>query len=186
MGMEKHMNKELRILMLEDVAADAELVERELRKGGIVFNPKRVETKEDFQRELKDFAPDIILADFSLPSFGGLSALLIAKKEAPDIPFILVSGAVGDELAVKMLKEGATDYVLKSNLSRLVPSVTRALHEAEEHDKRKKAEEELKNRVKELEDFYNMAVLRELKMVELKKEIENLKEELSKYKKGEI
>jgi DNA-binding NtrC family response regulator len=185
-----YTDRELRILMLEDVAADAELIERELRKGGVVFASKRVETKEDFQKELRDFMPDIILADYSLPTFSGLSALLIVKKESPDVPFILVSGAVGDELAVRMLKEGATDYVLKSNLSRLVPAVNRALKEAEEHDERKKAEEkilrseeELKKRVKELEEFYNMAVTRELKMIELKKEIEGLKEELLKYKK---
>ncbi len=138
-----YTDRELRILMLEDVAADAELIERELRKGGVVFASKRVETKEDFQKELRDFMPDIILADYSLPTFSGLSALLIVKKESPDVPFILVSGAVGDELAVRMLKEGATDYVLKSNLSRLVPAVNRALKEAEEHDERKKAEEKI-------------------------------------------
>lgn len=185
-----YTDRELRILMLEDVAADAELIERELRKGGVVFASKRVETKEDFQKELRDFMPDIILADYSLPTFSGLSALLIVKKESPDVPFILVSGAVGDELAVRMLKEGATDYVLKSNLSRLVPAVNRALKEAEEHDERKKAEEkilrseeELKKRVKELEEFYDMALTRELKMIELKEEIESLKEELGKYKK---
>ena len=139
------MDKELRILILEDVPADAELIERELRKGGIVFSSRRVETKEDFQKELRDFMPDIILADYSLPTFSGLSALLIVKKESPDVPFILVSGAIGEELAVKMLKEGATDYVLKSRLSHLVPAVNRALHEAEERAERKRAEEALRD-----------------------------------------
>lgn len=137
------MSKELHILILEDVPADAELIERELRKGGIIFVSKRVETKEDFQKELRDFMPDIILADFSLPTFSGLSALLIVKKESPDVPFILVSGAIGEELAVKMLKEGATDYVLKSRLSRLVLSVMRALREVEEKRERKKTEEQI-------------------------------------------
>jgi len=137
------MSKELHILILEDVAADAELIERELRKGDIAFSSRRVETKEDFQKELRDFMPDIILADFSLPTFSGLSALLIVKKENPDAPFILVSGAIGEELAVKMLKEGATDYVMKSHLSRLVPAVKRALREVEERRERKQAEEAL-------------------------------------------
>jgi DNA-binding NtrC family response regulator len=138
------MSKELHILILEDVPADAELIALELRKGGIVFSSRRVETKEDFQKELRDFMPDIILADFSLPAFSGLSALLIVKKESPNVPLILVSGAIGEELAVKMLKEGATDYVLKSRLSHLVPAVNRALREAEERAERKGAEEALR------------------------------------------
>jgi PAS domain S-box-containing protein len=138
------MSKELHILILEDVPADAELIALELRKGGIVFSSRRVETKEDFQKELRDFMPDIILADFSLPAFSGLSALVIVKKESPDVPLILVSGAIGEELAVKMLKEGATDYVLKSRLSHLVPAVNRALREAEERAERKGAEEALR------------------------------------------
>ncbi len=143
------MSKELHILILEDVPEDAELIARELRKGGIVFSSRRVETKEDFQKELRDFMPDIILADFSLPAFSGLSALLIVKKESPDVPLILVSGAIGEELAVKMLKEGATDYVLKSRLSHLVPAIMRALREVEERRERKRAEEVLANALNE-------------------------------------
>ncbi len=137
------MSKELHILILEDVATDAELIERELHKAGVAFVSKRVEIREAFQKELTDFVPDIILADYSLPQFDGLSALAIAKEQCPDVPFILVSGAIGEELAIEAIKSGATDYVLKQRLSRLGHTVHRALREVEERAERKRAEEEL-------------------------------------------
>lgn len=179
------MDKELKILILEDQNTDAELMERELRKEGISFSSRRVETKEDFLRELKDFAPDLILSDYKLPYFNGSSALAIAREQCPEVPFIFVSGMIGEELAIETLKEGATDYVLKERLSRLVPATSRALREADERTARKHAEEQLKKRVKELEEFYDMAVNRELRMVELKEEIEELKEELKNIKNHE-
>jgi len=141
------MGKELQILILEDVAADAELIERELRKGGIAFLSKRVETKKAFLKEIKDFTPDIILADYTLPSFDGLSALKIAKERCPDVPFIFVSGTIGEELAVETLKRGAIDYVLKDRLSRLVPALNRALREVKERAERKRSEKALQYRV---------------------------------------
>lgn len=137
------MSKELHILILEDVPADAELIERELHKAGVAFVSKRVETREAFQKELTDFVPDIILADYSLPQFDGLSALAIAKEQCPDVPFILVSGAIGEELAIEAIKSGATDYVLKQRLSRLGHTVHRALREVEERAERRRAEEAL-------------------------------------------
>ena len=138
------MEKKLRILILEDVPADAELMERELRKGGIIFSSKKVDTKKAFLKELKEFAPDLILGDYSLPSFDGLTALAIVQEKYPDIPFIFVSGSIGEELAIETLKRGSTDYVLKDRLSRLVPGVNRALREIKERTERKKAEEALK------------------------------------------
>jgi len=135
---------ELRILMLEDVPADAELIERELRKGGIVFTSIRVETREDFRRKLEEFAPDLILADHKLPSFDGLSALTIAKGECPDVPFIFVTGSMGEEWAIDTLKKGATDYILKERLTRLAPAVTRALAEVREREEREKTERDLR------------------------------------------
>src|SRR4030042_3100043 len=180
------MDKELRILILEEVPADAELMERELRKGGITFSSKRVDTRKAFLKELKEFAPDLVLGDYSLPSFDGLTALAIAQEKYPDIPFIFVSGSIGEELAIETLKRGATDYVLKDRLSRLVPAVNRVLREIEERTARQQAEEQLKKRFKELEEFYDMAVGRELKMIELKEEKERLTEELKRYKKREI
>jgi formate hydrogenlyase transcriptional activator len=179
----RDMEEELRILILEDVLTDAELMGNELRKGGINFVSKLVKTREDFLRELKDFAPHIILSDYNVPSFSGPLAMEIVKEQYPDIPFIFVSGAIGEELAIETLKKGATDYVLKDRLPRLVPAVSRALREIEERTARQNAEEQLKKRFKELEEFYDIAVGRELKMVELKEEIGRLKEELKKYKK---
>ncbi|HSO25823.1 MAG TPA: response regulator, partial [Methanobacteriaceae archaeon] len=131
------------ILILEDVPFDVELMEREIKKSGINFVSHTVEIEEDFLREIKEFKPDLILADHSLPHFDGLSAMEIAKKECPDVPFIFVSGTIGEEFAVDALKNGAKDYVLKSNLSKVVPAIKRALEEVKEQQKRKKAEEAL-------------------------------------------
>jgi PAS domain S-box-containing protein/diguanylate cyclase (GGDEF)-like protein len=118
----------LRVLALEDITTEAELVRRELERAGLPCTIARVETEPDFRRGLAD-RPDIILSDFSLPAFDGLSALAIARAEAPDVPFIFVSGTLGEERAVEALKLGATDYVLKMNLARLGPVVSRALQE---------------------------------------------------------
>ncbi|MBM4331862.1 MAG: response regulator [Deltaproteobacteria bacterium] len=145
------MEKELRILILEDVSADAELMEREIRQAGFEFASRRVETKGTFLKELGDFAPDLILADYKLPSFDGLSALAIAQEKCPDIPFLFISGTVGEELAIETLKRGATDYVLKQGLSRLGPAVNRALREVEERNDRKRAEEALRTEREKLE-----------------------------------
>ena len=145
------MNNKLRILILEDTASDAELMEDELKQAGLDFIAKRVATKADFVKQLDEFLPDLILADYSLPGFSGKSALNIVVNQYPDIPFIFVSGALGEELAVELLKKGATDYVLKNNLLRLAPSVNRALKELAEHKERRKAEEDLKKSEKELQ-----------------------------------
>ena len=151
------MEKELRILILEDVPADAELMERELRKGGIIFSSKKVDTKKAFLKELKEFAPDLILGDYSLPSFDGLTALEIVREKCPDIPFVFVSGSIGEELAIETLKKGATDYVLKNRLSRLVPAVTRALREVEERNKRKRAEDKLREQKDRAQKYLDVA-----------------------------
>jgi len=137
------MDKELRILILEDVPTDAELMEQELHKAGMAFISKRVETREDFFEAIKDSAPDLILADCFLPSFDGLSALAIAQEQCPDVPFIFVTGAIGEDFAIETFKRGGTDYVLKQRLPRLVPAVSRALREAEERVQRKRTEEAL-------------------------------------------
>ncbi len=138
------MNRGLRILLLEDVLSDAELLERKLHQAGLSFSLQRVETEEAFTRELEYPLPDLIFSDYSLPSFDGLSALVIAQEKCPDVPFILISGAISEDVAIEALKKGATDYVLKDRLSRLVPVVHRALKEFKEHTERKKAEEKLR------------------------------------------
>ena len=146
------MKKEVRILILEDVPADAELMERELHKGGVEFSAKRVETKETFLKELKDFVPDLILADLTLPTFNGIAALAIVQERYPDIPFIFVSGTIGEELAIETLKRGAADYVLKDRLSCLVPAVNQALSKAEERVNLKRGEEEREKLIHELQE----------------------------------
>jgi PAS domain S-box-containing protein len=139
------MEREIRILFLEDVPTDAELARYELVEAGMTFSSRCVAAREDFIRELEEFSPDIILSDYSLPAFDGLSALTITAEKHPDIPFIFVSGALGEERAIEMLKKGATDYVLKDRLSRLAPAVSRALQEARERAERKLADAALKD-----------------------------------------
>ncbi|MGE0130838.1 MAG: sigma 54-interacting transcriptional regulator [Blastocatellales bacterium] len=148
------MEKELRILILEDIAAHAELMERELRKAGMIFSAKRVATRAAFIAALGDFNPDLILADYSLPSFDGAAALSIAREQRPDAPFVFVSGAIGEELAIETLKQGATDYVLKQRLARLAPAARRALREAEDRCARQQAEAALRKAHDELEVRY--------------------------------
>jgi DNA-binding NarL/FixJ family response regulator len=134
------------------MAADAELIEDELTQAGFNYVARRVAGKSSFIKELKEFSPDLILADYSLPGFDGRAALKIVVDKYNDTPFIFVSGALGEELAIELLKKGATDYVLKNKLSRLVPSVRRALNESAERNERKKAENELRLKSKSLEE----------------------------------
>src|SRR5262245_42560605 len=115
-------------------------MERELRKAEMVFSPQCVATRDAFLAALGDFHPDLILADYSLPSFDGIAALSIAREQCPAVPFVFVSGALGEELAIETLKQGATDYVLKQRLERLVPAVRRALLDAEERAASRQAE----------------------------------------------
>ena len=138
------MSNELKILILEDVPSDAELMEEELTDSGMTFTSKRVATKASYLNAIDEYCPNIILSDYSLPSFDGLSALKIAREKCPDVPFIFVSGALGEEMAIELLKKGATDYVLKNRLSRLGPAVSRALSEVEERNERKRVENALK------------------------------------------
>lgn len=119
----------LKILLVEDTDSDAELVERALRRGGLEFELHRIETEESFRSGLQTWKPGIVLADYRLPLFDGLTALRIARELEPELPFIIVSGTLGDEKAVEVLKLGANDYVLKDRLSRLVPAIERALQD---------------------------------------------------------
>jgi two-component system sensor histidine kinase NreB len=141
------LNASLGILLLEDVFTDAELVTHELRQGGFLFTTRQVQTRAEFEEALRASPPDVILADYSLPTFDGLSALAIARREIPDVPFIFVSGAIGEERAIEALKMGATDYVLKDRLGRLVPAVQRALQEVDGRTRRRLAEASLRDAV---------------------------------------
>src|SRR6267142_1861710 len=145
------MKPPLRILHLEDNPTDAELIQAAVESAGIRARVTRVETQADFVASLDRGGFDIILADYTLPSFDGLSALKIALEKCPDVPFIFVSGTLGEEVAIEALKIGATDYILKQRLSRIVPSVHRALREAKERAERKQAEASLSEEKRLLE-----------------------------------
>ena len=144
------MDRALRILLVEDSEYDAELQFRELARAGIPFDVLRVQTEADYIDELERYGPDIILSDYHIPGFGGLQALKIASMRAPDIPFVFVSGALGEDKAVELLQRGATDYVLKTNLTRLSAAVNRAIGEADAGRARRKAEA----RVQHLSNLY--------------------------------
>lgn len=140
------MNVPLRILHVEDDSADAEVTQDLLRSGGFTCDTTRVDTESGLLAALQQGRFDLILADYVLPSFDGLSALRIAREQQPDLPFIFVSGMMGEEVAIEALKVGATDYVLKTRMSRLVPAVQRAMREARERDELRRAERELRER----------------------------------------
>lgn len=138
------MKSFLRILYLEDDPRDGQLVQETLEAGGSSCHLTRVDTEADFIASLRLGGFDLILADYTLPSFDGLSALSIAQQGWPQLPFIFVSGTLDEEIAIEALKIGATDYVFKTRLSRIGPSVQRALREAEERAERRRAEDALR------------------------------------------
>jgi PAS domain S-box-containing protein len=138
------MKSQLRILHLEDDPRDAELIQDTLETDGIRCSVQRVETEADFVASLQKGEFDLILADYTLPSFDGLSAMHIARQNWPHLPFIFVSGTLDEEIAIEALNIGATDYVYKTRLSRIVPSVQRALREAAEKTELRHAEEALR------------------------------------------
>jgi len=130
----------LKILLVEDVDADAKLIERELGRAGVRFGSRRVDTREDFTGALESFSPDVILADFTLPQFGALEALEMLKARGSDVPLILVTGANSEEVAVQCLQHGAEDYILKSSLKRLPGAVQQSLRKHRADRQRKEAE----------------------------------------------
>jgi signal transduction histidine kinase len=140
----------LRILLLEDNAPHAELVEHFLRGNALKFQLTRVETRDAFLDQILNHPPDVILSDYALPAFDGYAALAIAREKAPDIPFIFVTGTMGEEVAIETLKSGATDYVLKTRLARLAPAVQRALRETADRRERQRAEEKLRKSLDQL------------------------------------
>lgn len=136
--------EQLSILLLEDSALDADLAIAKLIRGGIRADVRRVDTRAAFEQALQAKHYDIILADYCLPDFDGLSALAITREKQPDTPFIFVSGMLGEEIAIDSLQRGATDYVLKQRLERLAPAVKRALAEATERQRREQTEAALR------------------------------------------
>lgn len=137
------MTGKLKILFVEDVKSDAELIWREIEKNNIYFSKVLVDTRAGYLEKMKDFAPDLIISDYKLPQFNGMEALLIRNELAPLIPFILVTGSINEEVAVDCIKAGADDYILKENLSRLVPAITTSINKIKLAKEKKTAEDEL-------------------------------------------
>lgn len=138
------MKKDIKILILEDNFADADLIVRQLKKSEITFLSKIVETKKMFEESLETFCPDIILSDYSLPAFDAVSAFRIVQKKNLITPFIIISGTIGEENAVMLIKDGITDFASKNNLLALPQKVIRALKEADESQEKKEILEKLK------------------------------------------
>lgn len=138
------MSQTICILLLEDQIADAELIKYALNDGLADFSLRRIDTRDEFVQGLEQGPLDLILSDYGLPGFDGLAALELARQKRPEVPFIFVSGTLGEERAIETLKRGATDYVLKTRLARLVPAVHRAMREAVERRERRQAEDKLR------------------------------------------
>ncbi len=146
------IDEELRILILEDRITDADLSQRELRRTGLRFTARRVQTRAEFETALDKFRPDLILSDFTLPGvFDGLTALELARASCPHVPFVLVSGTIGEENAVEAMKLGAADYVLKDRMERLGPAVLEALEAARLRKEKEREKTALKAALRECE-----------------------------------
>lgn len=143
-------NTPLRILMLEDVEDDVGLIERVLEREGLAFKAQRVDSRETFTEGLRTFRPDVVLSDHALPQFNSLEALRVCREHSASVPFILVTGSVSEEFAVNCLKQGADDYVLKTNLVRLPAAIRGALKQRRDEMHRKMAENTLRRQNEEL------------------------------------
>lgn len=150
------------ILYLEDNPMDAEMIERSLAKAGILFDATVVSTRADFEAELAKKAYDLILCDNRLPSFDGLAALRLVREKLPEIPFIFVSGSIGEDAAIEALQRGATDYILKDRPGRLASAVRRAIHDSEERKKRQEAEEALRRSEEQVRQIQKLEAIGQL------------------------
>ncbi|HLZ87935.1 MAG TPA: ATP-binding protein [Puia sp.] len=149
--MNPEFNYPVRILILEHEPDDIALLQYELKKGGLQYSSVVVQDRANYEQTLRDFKPDLVLSDFVLPEFDGAAAFYLKKEIAPDIPFIIVSGTIGEENAVQLIKAGVTDYVLKDKLFTVVTKIGRALKESQEHREKKEQEQRLENYARELE-----------------------------------
>ena len=157
------MNKPLHCLIVEDSENDTLLVVRQLRSGGYDVTWERVETAEAMRAALGRQPWDVVIADYSMPRFSGLAALELLKASGKGVPFIIVSGTIGEEEAVAAMKAGAHDYIMKGNLARLVPAMERELREAVEWRARRRAEvalQESEQKYRELVEHANSIIMR--------------------------
>jgi len=163
------MKKTLRVLIVEDSEDDALLVIHELKRGGHDVTFKRVETAEAMTAALDKQAWDVIISDYRLPHFSAPESLKLSYQSGLDLPFIVISGTIGEETAVEMMKAGAHDYLMKDNLTRLVPAIERELNEAAVRRQRRQVQYDLNERVKELQCLYNIAKITERSNIALDK-----------------
>jgi diguanylate cyclase (GGDEF)-like protein len=177
------MEQGLRLLILEDVAAEAQLAVHQLKRAGLNCTWTRVETEDAFREALHELRPDLILSDFSIPGYDGSAALELTRREAPEIPFIFVSGTIGEERAIEALKAGAVDYVLKSNLERLAPAVRRALKEVAVRHAQRAAEQRVErlSRVLQMLSAINAGVVRIRDRTRLFEETCRIAHDVGKY-----
>jgi two-component system sensor histidine kinase UhpB len=153
----KKMTTETKILIVEHDLQDLELLKYSLKKGGIQYTSETVENEQDYCEALGRYLPDIILSDYSFPSFDGLRAFALRESVCPGIPFIFVSGAIGEETSVELIKKGVTDFVLKDKLFSLCPKVVRALTESLEKRQKAGAEQELRKSEERLSKAQELA-----------------------------
>jgi len=167
------MNTSLNLLVVEDSADDSLLLVHELKSAG--FEPvwRRVDTEADFLAAIQE-PPDLILSDYSMPQFNGLRAAKLLQESGRDIPFILVSGTVGEELAVEAMKCGATDYLLKDRITRLGVAVRQALEQKQLRAERARAEAEVRAQLNELRRWHEVMLDREEHILVLKNEVNEL------------
>jgi PAS domain S-box-containing protein len=156
------MSVSLRVLIVEDSEDDATLLERELRRGGYETAYKRVETAATMSAELKRREWDIVISDYVMPKFSGLKALKVFKDSGLDLPFIVISGKIGEETAVEAMRAGAHDYIMKDNLARLVPAIQRELKEAAVRQERKLAQEALRQQAQVIDQIHDSVVSADL------------------------
>jgi PAS domain S-box-containing protein len=153
------MEKALRLLVLEDNPGDVGLIRYELEEANLNFELKHVLTKMDFLKELEDFSPDLILADYTIPGFNGMEALALVKELASVIPLIFVTGTIDEVTAVECMKAGATDYILKDSLKRIVPAIKSAIEKRDLNKEKKLLESNFKFAVNILENISDSIVV---------------------------
>lgn len=151
------MEKSLKVLVVEDSEDDVQLLLRELKRGGYLVQYQRVELAEDMSRLLKEHVWDLVISDYSMPRFNALKALETLKASGLDLPFIIISGTIGEDVAVSAMKAGAHDYLLKGNLTRLTPVIQRELREAQEREGRQRADEALRQTEERYRDLVENA-----------------------------
>ncbi|NJO03257.1 MAG: response regulator [Bacteroidia bacterium] len=151
-------NQPICILLVEDSEDDALLISREFKRSGLKYIMDRVETEETLLSKLANQDWDIVISDYNLPRFGGLMALQLVKQQDEDLPFILVSGKIGEELAVEIMKAGADDYIMKDNMTRLAPAVLRAINDAVIKHKHRAAEKKIRENEAHLRALFDSTI----------------------------